>query len=115
MAAGCPAIPVDTKKTELVGNCANGGRQRRMAKCPRRVQRHDFAGPEVPRAYPYGIYDLGRNAEFVTVGADHDTGAFAVASVRGRRRDEGRALDPEAATLLITADGGGSNGWWLRR
>ena len=81
---------------------------------PRTVQGHDFPGPDVPRAYPYGIYDLGRNAGFVNVGTDHDTGAFAVASIRGWWRAEGRRLYPDAKTILITADGGGSNGWRLR-
>lgn len=75
---------------------------------------HDFPGPEVPRAFPYGIYDLGRNAGFVNVGTDHDTGAFAVASIRGWWHDEGRRLYPQADTILITADGGGSNGSRLR-
>ena len=114
LAAGGPVISVDTKKKELVGNYANGGRQWHAAKRPPRVKGHDFAGPEVPRAYPYGIYDLGRNTGFVNVGTDHDTGAFAVASIRGWWRFEGRTLYPKAKTLLITADGGGSNGWRLR-
>ena len=114
LAAGYPVISVDTKKKELVGNYANSGQQWRVAKQPRPVQGHDFAGPEVPRAYPYGIFDLGRNTGFVNVGTDHDTGAFAVASIRGWWRFEGRKLYPEARTLLITADGGGSNGWRLR-
>ncbi len=68
----------------------------------------------MPRAYPYGIFDLGRNTGFVNVGTDHDTGEFAVASIRGWWRFEGRKLYPDARTLLITADGGGSNGWRLR-
>jgi hypothetical protein len=68
----------------------------------------------VPRAYPYGIYDLGHNVGFVNVGTDHDTGAFAVASIRGWWRAEGRRLYLRAGRLLITADGGGSNGWRLR-
>ena len=68
----------------------------------------------MPRAYPYGIYDIGRNRGFVNVGTDHDTGAFAVASIRGWWRYEGRRLYPKAASVLITADGGGSNGWRLR-
>ena len=112
--AGWPVISVDTKKKELVGNYANAGQQWLPAKHPQRVQGHDFPGPEVPRAYPYGIYDLARNAGFVNVGTDHDTGAFAVASIRGWWRFEGRKLYPAAQTLLITADGGGSNGWRLR-
>jgi Rhodopirellula transposase DDE domain len=114
LAAGRPVISVDTKKKELVGNFANGGRQWLVAKQPRRVKGHDFPGPEVPRAYPYGIFDLGRNTGFVNVGTDHDTGEFAVRSIRGWWRWEGRKLYPEARTLLITADGGGSNGWRLR-
>jgi hypothetical protein len=114
LAAGWPVISVDTKKKELVGNYANAGQQWLAAKQPQRVQGHDFPGPEVPRAYPYGIYDLGRNTGFVNVGTDHDTGAFAVASIRGWWHFEGRELYPDAPTLLITADGGGSNGWRLR-
>ena len=68
----------------------------------------------LPRAYPYGIYDLARNSGFVNVGTDHDTGAFAVASIRGWWRNEGRALYWQARSLLITADSGGSNGSRLR-
>lgn len=101
-------------KKELIGNYLNAGRQWRPAKDPTLVQGHDFPGPDVPRAYPYGIYDLGRNAGFVNVGTDHDTGAFAVTSIRGWWRHEGRRLYPKARDLLITADGGGSNGWRLR-
>jgi hypothetical protein len=114
LAAGWPVISVDTKKKELVGNYANAGQQWLPAKQPQQVQGHDFPGPEVARAYPYGIYDLGRNTGFVNVGTDHDTGAFAVASIRGWWRHEGRKLYPQTNTLLITADGGGSNGWRLR-
>ena len=73
----------NTKKKELVGNCLNAGQQWRPAKRPMPVQGHDFPSPEVPRAYPFGIYDLGRNTGFVNVGTDHDTGAFALASIRG--------------------------------
>ena len=115
LAAGRPVISVDTKKKELLGNYENGGRQWRKAKTPHRVNVHDFPHPEVPRAHPYGIYDLGRNTGFVTVGTDHDTGAFAVASIRGWWRAEGRRLYPDARSLLITADGGGSNGYRLRQ
>jgi hypothetical protein len=114
LAAGIPVLAVDTKKKELVGNFANAGRRWRPAKTPERVQGHDFPGPEVPRAYPYGIYDLGRNTGFVNVGTDHDTGAFAVASLRGWWRHEGRRLYPRTRRLLLTADGGGSNGPRLR-
>lgn len=109
-----PVISVDTKKKELVGNYRNQGRQWRKAKSPERVRTHDFPDPSEPRAFPYGIYDLGRNTGFVNVGTDHDTGAFAVGSIRGWWREEGRQLYPDARTLLITADGGGSNGYRLR-
>ena len=109
-----PVISVDTKKKELIGNYDNAGQQWRPAKQPTPVQGHDFPSPEVPRAFPYGIYDLGRNAGFVNIGTDHDTGAFAVASIRGWWRFEGRRLYPDADMILITADGGGSNGSRLR-
>ena len=111
---GSPVISVDTKKKELIGNYDNAGQQWLPAKQPIKVQGHDFPTPEVPRAYPYGIYDIGRNTGFVNVGTDHDTGAFAVASIRGWWRQEGRRIYPEARTILITAAGGGSNGWRLR-
>ena len=114
LAPGWPVISVDTKKKELVGNYHNGGQQWLPAKQPRRVRGHDFPQPDVPRAYPYGIYDIGRNSGFVNVGTDHDTGAFAVASIRGWWRHEGKRLYPKARKLLITADAGGSNGWRLR-
>ena len=100
-----PVISVDTK---------NRGRQWLSAKQPIKVQGHDFPGSDVPRAYPYGIYDIGRNAGFVNIGTDHDTGAFAVASIRGWWRAEGRRIYATAKRMLITADGGGSNGWRLR-
>lgn len=114
LAAGRPVISVDTKKKELVGNYQNKGRQWRKNKSPDVVNGHDFPDPSVPRAYPYGIYDLARNRGFVNVGTDHDTGAFAVASIRGWWRFEGKRLYPKARRLLITADGGGSNGYRLR-
>ena len=113
-AAGRPVISVDTKKKELIGNYENTGRQWRKSKSPERVNGHDFPDPSVPRAYPYGVYDLARNKGFVNVGTDHDTGAFAVASIRGWWRFEGKRLYPRARRLLITADGGGSNGYRLR-
>jgi DNA-binding transcriptional regulator GbsR (MarR family) len=111
---GLPVISVDTKKKELIGNYLNAGQQWRPSGEPLHVQGHDFPGPDVPRAFPYGIYDIGRNSGFVNVGTDHDTGAFAVASIRGWWRAEGRRLYPSAEKILITADGGGSNGWRLR-
>ena len=109
-----PVISVDTKKKELVGEYENKGRQWRTSKTPHLVNGHDFPTPEVPRAYPYGIYDLRQNSGFVNVGTDHDTGAFAVASIRGWWRYEGTKIYQHAGRLLITADGGGSNGYRLR-
>ena len=112
--AGNPVISVDTKKKELVGNYKNAGQKwHRKGEAPR-VQGHDFPEPDVPRAHPYGIYDLARNRGHVVVGTDHDTGQFAVASIRGWWRTEGRRLYPRSRRLLITADGGGSNGYRLR-
>jgi hypothetical protein len=101
-------------KKELIGNYDNPGRQWLSAKQPMKVLGHDFPTPDVPRAYPYGIYDIARNRGFVNVGTDHDTGEFAVASIRGWWRYEGKRLYPGATTILITADAGGSNGWRLR-
>jgi hypothetical protein len=114
LARGRPVISVDTKKKELVGNYENKGRQWRTKGQPRQVNGHDFPGPKVPRAYPYGIYDLGRNKGFVNVGTDHDTATFAVVSIRGWWRAQGRRLYPHTRRLTITADGGGSNGYRLR-
>lgn len=111
---GHPVISVDTKKKELIGNYHNHGRQWRKPQSPEQVKVHDFPHPQVPRAYPYGIYDLGRNRGFVNVGTDHDTGAFAVASIRGWWQHEGRRLYPQTDHLFITADSGGSNGYRLR-
>ena len=114
LAAKRPVISVDTKKKELVGNYENKGRKWRRAKDPEQVDVHDFPTPEVPRAYPYGIYDLAMNTGFVNIGTDHDTAAFAVGSIRGWWRAEGRSLYPRARSLLITADAGGSNGYRLK-
>jgi hypothetical protein len=114
LAAHRPVISVDTKKKELIGNYENQGQQWRKGKTPVQVNGHDFPDPSVPRASPYGIYDLGRNTGFVNVGTDHDTSAFAVASIRGWWRAEGRRLYDPSRQLLITADGGGSNGYRRR-
>lgn len=112
--AAQPVISVETKKKELVGNYANRGKQWLPKGAAPQVNGHDFPDPSVPRAYPYGIYDLARNRGFVNVGTDHDTATFAVASIRGWWRAEGRRAYPKARRLLITADGGGSNGSRLR-
>jgi len=114
LAKGTPVLSVDTKQKELVGAFDNRGRRWRPKRSPEPVQGHDFPAPTVPRAYPYGLYDLGRNTGFVNVGTDPDTGAFAVASLRGWWRHEGRRLYPRTRELLLTADGGGSNGPRLR-
>ena len=109
-----PIISVDTKKKELVGNYMNRGAQWiKKGEAPK-VNGHDFPDPSVPRAHPYGIYELARNRGFVNVGTDHDTATFAVASIRAWWRAQGRRAYPKARRLLITADAGGSNGARLR-
>ena len=114
MAAGSPVISVDTKKKELVGNFRNSGQQWRPKGRPKRVNVHDFLDPKKGKAIPYGVYDVGRNVGWVSVGIDHDTGRFAVATIRRWWRELGRKAYPNANTLLITADSGGSNGSRLR-
>jgi transposase len=109
-----PIISVDAKKKELVGNYYNKGSQWLKKKTTKKVQGHDFPDPSVPRALPYGIYDLSSNSGFVNIGTDHDTGAFAVASIRGWWVNQGRQEYPNLSKLIITADGGGSNGSRLR-
>ena len=111
LAAGQPVISVDTKKKELVGNYKNGGRQWRAPGTAHEVNGHDFPGPDIPRAYPYGIYDLAQNTGHVVIGTDHDTSEFAVASIRGWWQKSGSTQYRGAKRLLITADGGGSNGY----
>ena len=114
LAAGEPVISVDTKKKELVGPFKNGGRELRPQGDPEKVRVHDFLIPELGRVSPYGVYDLGQNEAWVSVGTDHDTAAFAVESIRRWWRTMGQPLYPEAKRLLITADGGGSNGSRVR-
>jgi hypothetical protein len=114
MRAAQPVISVDTKKKELVGNYANRGTQWRKKGDAPRVNGHDFPDPSVPRAHPYGIYELTRNTGFVNVGTDHDTATFAVASIRAWWQAEGWRAYPKARRLVITADAGGSNGSRLR-
>lgn len=109
-----PVISVDTKKKELIGDFKNGGRELRPKGTPEKVRVHDFLIPELGRANPYGIYDIGRNTGWVSVGLDHDTAEFAVESIRRWWRSMGRQSYPKAARLLITADGGGSNGSRVR-
>ena len=114
LAAGEPAISVDTKKKELVGPFKNGGREWQPAGRPEQVRVHDFVDPTLGRASPYGIYDLARNTGWVNVGIDRDTASFAVESIRRWWTGMGRAAYPHAARLLICADGGGSNGSRVR-
>ena len=109
-----PVISVDTKKKELVGDFRNGGRELRPKGDPEQVRVHDFIIPELGRANPYGIYDLAHNTGWVSVGLDHDTAAFAVESIRRWWRSMGQSVYPQATRLLITADGGGSNGGRVR-
>lgn len=112
--AGQPVISIDTKKKEVVGQRSNGGKEYQPKGRPERVDVHDFPDPEVPKAIPFGVYDIGANEGFVVVGDDHDTAAFAVATV-GRWWDMvGRVAYPAARRLLITADAGGSNGYRVR-
>jgi hypothetical protein len=114
IAADQPAISVDTKKKELVGDFKNGGREYRPAGAPEPVRVHDFVIPELGRAAPYGIYDIADDKGWVSVGIDHDTAAFAVNAIRSWWMTMGRDRYPHAQTLTITADGGGSNGSRVR-
>ena len=114
LAAGEPVISVDTKKKELVGDFKNGGREWRPQGQPEAVRVHDFLIPELGRAVPYGVYDIGENAGWVSVGVDHDTASFAVNAIRRWWQLMGSARYPDAKHLTITADGGGSNGAKLR-
>jgi len=109
-----PVISVDTKKKELVGDFRNNGREYRPQGNPEEVRVHDFLIKQLGRAVPYGIYDLAANSGWVSVGVDHDTGAFAVNSIRQWWQVVGRARYTNATRLLITADGGGSNGSRVR-
>jgi hypothetical protein len=114
LAAGQPVVSVDTKKKELVGQYANGGREWQPVGEPERVGVHDFPDPQLGKAIPYGVYDLGANAGWVAVGTDHDTAAFAVATLRRWWEQQGRAMYPQAGRLLVCADAGGSNGYRVR-
>lgn len=109
-----PAISVDTKKRELVGTYKNGGRELRGQGDPEEVNVHDFIDPEQGRATPYGVYDLQQNEAWVSVGISHDTAEFAVQTIRTWWNEMGAAKYPDASSLVITADGGGSNGYRLR-
>ncbi len=114
LANGEPAISVDTKKKELVGDFKNAGREWHPKGSPEPVRVHDFLIKQLGRAVPYGIYDIGDNAGWVSVGVDHDTASFAVNAIRRWWQTMGQPRYPNARNLLITADGGGSNGSRLR-
>jgi Rhodopirellula transposase DDE domain len=109
-----PIISVDTKKKELVGNFKNNGREWRPKGRPEPVNVHDFIDPKLSRAVPYGVYDIANNAGWVSVGTDHDTASFAVNAIRRWWRTMGKRRHPKARRLMISADGGGSNGHRVR-
>lgn len=111
---GQPVISVDAKKKELVGNFKNNGREWQPKGAPGTVNVYDFENKELGKAIPYGIYDLIKNEGWVNVGIDHDTAAFAVAGIQGWWETMGQKQYPEARSLMITADSGGSNGYRRR-
>lgn len=110
LAAGLPVISVDAKKKEKVGEYKNGGAEWEPRGSPPRVNVHDFIDPEQGKVTPFGVYDVGRNAGWVSVGTDHDTGAFAVHTIASWWASAGQLAYPAATGLLICCDGGGSNG-----
>jgi hypothetical protein len=114
MAAKNPVISVDAKKKELVGDFKNVGKELRPKGNPEQVRTHDFLIPELGRANPFGVYDIANNNGWVSVGVDHDTACFAVETIRRWWYAMGRDAFPGARAMLITADGGGSNGSRLR-
>jgi hypothetical protein len=114
LVAGQPAISVDTKKKELVGDFKNAGRELRPIGQPEPVRVHEFQTPKLGRAVPYGVYDIAGNTGWVSVGIDHDTASFAVNAIRRWWLEMGRTRYPDAKALLITADCGGSNGVRVR-
>jgi hypothetical protein len=106
---GQPVISVDTKKKELVGNYKNGGREWYPQGSPLETKVHDFEDPELGKVIPYGIYDVGDNSGWVSVGIDHDTADFAIDSILAWWKQMGRRTYAQAEELLILADAGGSN------
>jgi len=113
-AVGQPVISIDTKKKEPIGSYKNGGSDYRPEGCPDQVNVHDFVDKELGKVVPYGVYDIAANAGCVSVGIDHDTAQFAVNSIRRWLDVMGRERYPEMNQLMITADGGGSNGSRVR-
>jgi Rhodopirellula transposase DDE domain len=114
LAAGLPVVSVDAKKKELAGEFKNGGREYQPKGSPVAVNVHDFMNRELGKAIPYGIYDVSANTGWVSVGTDHDTSAFAVATLRRWWDGIGKTRYPHVRRLLICADGGGSNGYRTR-
>jgi Rhodopirellula transposase DDE domain len=114
LVAGEPVVSVDAKKKEMVGDFKNPGREWCPQGEPEEVRVYDFPIPGLGRATPYGVYDVRQNAGWVNVGMDHDTAAFAVESLRRWWKTVGQSQYPEAKRLLISADGGGSNGSRVR-
>jgi hypothetical protein len=114
MVAGQPVVSVDTKKKELVGEYSNKGREWQPKGQPTRTKVHDFIDPELGEAIPYGVYDLGADEGWVSVGEDADTAAFAVSTIGRWWAQMGRARYPQATRLLICANAGGSNGYRVR-
>jgi hypothetical protein len=114
LAAGEPVISVDTKKKELVGEYSNAGKEYQPKAEPVRTLVHDFIDPDMGKAIPYGVYDMGANEGWVSVGEDADTASFAVATIKRWWEQMGRPRYPEATKLLVCADSGGSNGYRLR-
>jgi hypothetical protein len=112
--AGQPVVSVDAKKKELIGDFRNPGREWHRRGHPEEVRAKDFPDKQLGKAIPEGVYDLGRNEGWVSVGVDHDTAEFAVASIRRWWQEMGSAVYPKARRLLITADAGGSNGYRSR-
>ena len=110
LSAGHPVVSVDAKKKENVGQFKNGGREYQPKGSPVRVNVHDFPGDAEGKAIPYGVYDIGANTGWVSVGTDHETAAFAVNTLRTWWNTQGQLAYPGARRLLITADSGGSNG-----
>jgi transposase len=114
LSEGWPVISVDTKKKELIGTFKNQGKEWQMKGAPEQVNMHDFADKTLGKVVPYGVYDIGRNEGWVSVGISHDTAQFAVEAIRQWWRRMGQRIYSGASQLLITADGGGSNGSRVR-
>lgn len=108
--AGDPVVSIDCKKKELVGQFKNGGKEWRPAGDPEQVNVHDFIDKQPGKAIPYGVYDIGANTGWVSVGIDRETAAFAVNTPRSWWNTSGKTTYPDATRLLITADSGGANG-----